>query len=84
MAVPPENMQRAKANHHTPPPTLSVHALDFQYVPDFPVQMWLFGLTMDCTILLKFNFPKMEVTAVLVFPEITQNLDLRQVEFGIA
>jgi len=51
-------MQSGKANHYAPPPTLSVRALDSQYVPGFPVQKWLFGLTMDCTIQLKFNIPK--------------------------
>ena len=67
MAVPPESMQSGKANHHAPPPTLSVHALDFQYVPDFPVQKGLFGLTIDCTILLKFNFPKRERNSCFSF-----------------
>ena len=67
MAVPPDSMQSGKANHHAPPPALSVRALDFQYVPDFPVQKGLFGLAMDCTILLKFNFPKRERNSCFSF-----------------
>ena len=43
-----------------------------------------FCLTMDCTILTNINFPKREKTAVLVYPEITQNFNFRQVEFDIA
>ena len=67
MAVPPDSMQSGKANYNAPPPTLSVRALDFQDVPDYPVQKWLFDLTMDCTILLKFNFPKMERNSCFSF-----------------
>ena len=63
----PDSMQSGKANHHAPPPTLSIRALDFQYVPDFPVQKWLFGLTMNYTILLKFNFPKRERNSCFSF-----------------
>ena len=63
----PDSMQSGKANHHAPPPTLSVRALDFQYVPDCTVQKGLFSLTMDCTILLKFNFPKRERNSCFSF-----------------
>ena len=78
-------MQSGKANHHAPPPTVSVHALDFQYVPDsflfkkcYLVLPWI----VQCR--LSLIFQKGKETAVLVFPEITQNFHLRQGEFGIA